>query len=509
MNYSLFKPTYTGRGKNAGQQVHAKKWYVKFKDHTGLWHRWPAFNDERRSRSLGEYLDEITECRKCGEHPDEKLAKWLDSISSELRNKLTAIDVIGATDEELLSAHLEGKRDDAGTVIAPGYRQHLEARGDTADHVELTISRCRKAFAGAGLIHWTDVKKPGAAGRIATYLAGLRTKGEMQGKRLRRISGRTLNYYARCLRSFGHWMVESRRCASNPLTALHGVSNADVDRVETRALTVDEMREVLRTTVAEKVERFGIPAADRALLYRFAFETGMRPGSVRQLTVSNFDLDSDPPTVTAAAATMKRKKVHTQVIRAMTAALLADKFKTMLPAAPALRMPDKFTCAEMFRDDLAAARDKWIDQAKQDASEQERRQRSEFLSDQDHQGRRVNFYSLRHTHGTALGDAGIPQKDIQGSLHHTRSSTTDRYVHSDITSRSRAVNALPEIMPMALAMPATGTDGKSLYDCLSKACADVHSRAEHNRVPAIGNAVAASEGDGARTRNHRIDSPVL
>ena len=30
----------------------------------------------------------------------------------------------------------------------------------------------------------------------------------------------------------------------------------------------------------------------------------------------------------------------------------------------------------------------------------------------------------------------------------------------------------------------------------------------HNRVPAIENAVV-NEGDGARTRNHRIDSPVL
>jgi hypothetical protein len=41
-----------------------------------------------------------------------------------------------------LTVHRERKKDKIGTIIMPGYRQHLAADGDTSHHVELTIGRC-------------------------------------------------------------------------------------------------------------------------------------------------------------------------------------------------------------------------------------------------------------------------------------------------------------------------------------------------------------------------------
>ena len=91
----------------------------------------------------------------------------------------------------------------------------------------------------------------------------------------------------------------------------------------------------------------------------------------------------------------------------------------------------------MFREDLADARRLWLDAAGDDAEEWVTRGRSDFLAAVDHAGRRAMFYSFRHSHGTALGAAGVPQKDMQASLNHTRNSGL----------LAKAVNALPAVLP--------------------------------------------------------------
>jgi hypothetical protein len=204
------------------------------------------------------------------------------------------------------------------------------------------------------------------------------------------------------------------------MAGLKGVRDADVDRTETRPLLPEEVRRVVRALEVPGAEaRFGMTTAERSLLYRFAYETGIRPGQIRQLVCGAFDLDADPPAVTARPATVKRRKRHTQILRPAMAAELRDVLASRVPGALAFpSMPDKFHCAEMFRADLADARALWLAEAERmnDGGEELlRRQRSDFLAPVDHEGRRVNFYSLRHTHGTALGDAGVPQKDTRTS----------------------------------------------------------------------------------------------
>ena len=65
-----------------------------------------------------------------------------------------------------------------------------------------------------------------------------------------------------------------------------------------RALSIDEMKWLLSTTAAGE-DRQGLTGDERALLYRFAFETGIRPKQIRSLTVADFDLKADPPSVTS------------------------------------------------------------------------------------------------------------------------------------------------------------------------------------------------------------------
>ena len=66
----------------------------------------------------------------------------------------------------------------------------------------------------------------------------------------------------------------------------------------------------------------------------------------------------------------------------------------------------------------------------------------------------MDFYSTRH--GTALADAGVLEKDIAASMHHTTTQTTRRYLHSGRRSLTTAIEALPDL---AYPQAATGTDG--------------------------------------------------
>lgn len=56
----------------------------------------------------------------------------------------------------------------------------------------------------------------------------------------------------------------------------------------------------------------------------------------------------------------------------------------------------------------------------------------------------MDFYSIRHGHGTAPA-AGVQEKDIAASMHHANRQTTARYLHTDTLSRTGTIEALPTL----------------------------------------------------------------
>ena len=95
------------------------------------------------------------------------------------------------------------------------------------------------------------------------------------------IGGQTLNYYNRDLRAFCRWMAKDGRAQSVALATLTKVKNAAVDADQRRAITVDEMRLLVASAANSSRSRCGLSGDERALLYPFTFETGMRPGQIR------------------------------------------------------------------------------------------------------------------------------------------------------------------------------------------------------------------------------------
>src|SRR5208283_4568924 len=136
--------------------------------------------------------------------------------------------------------------------------------------------------------------------KVQTFLAGLRQdKLTADGQVRLGISPSTFNYYLRDARSFFRWMMRDGRSMENPLAHLQGINNRTDRRHDRRALSVDELCWLLDVTehgysipgadgkqvqIVESMERFGMAAADRAMLYRLAVETGLRSGELRSLT---------------------------------------------------------------------------------------------------------------------------------------------------------------------------------------------------------------------------------
>jgi integrase len=449
MEYRLFKNPYVDR-KTGGRRM-GEAWNVAFRDHLNRRQSVAGSVRERDAHTLAGQIGELVRCRSTGEPLPAKLMKWLDSMPVGLRKRLTEMDLIDARmldAGKTLAQHLDGRFDAEGKLIDPGFKQALQARGNTENHVKVTTDRVRRIIDGCGFVFWKDIAAPGASTSVEVFLGNLRTKQE--------ISGATLNYYMRDTRSFCRWLAKTGKAPSMALASLESVKNAETDSEARRPLSIDEMKLLLSAAVNGEVIQ-GMTGDERALLYRVAFETGMRPGQIRSLLVKDFALDGDNPTVTTQAKYVKRRRIHTQALRPALAADLKARFASKMPTATAIKMPSKYHLADMLRSDLASARATWIGEVKTD-KEREERQRSDFLADKSHAGAVAVFYGLRHGHGTALADAGVPEKDIAASMHHASRKTTERYIHADRQSMARAMGSMPD-----LSLPtrniATGTNG--------------------------------------------------
>ena len=448
MEYQLFKASYTDE---AGNRRQSDTWHMRFRDHLNRRQKLATSPRERDAHHAAGKVIELVRCRRTGEHVGDKLRKWLEAQSEKMVKRLVEMEIIDplATASDMLLADLlQGRADADSRTIEPGYRQSLAASGNTDIHVGKTVDRIKKLLDACAFLFWRDMAAPGAATRVAVYLGELRDKGK--------INGSTLNHYVGAIKGFCNWLATEGKAPAIALATLQKVENVEADAQLRRELAVDEMRWLVRAAPGGRTV-FGLTGSERALLYRFAFETGVRPGQMRSLIVADFDLNADPPTVKAQARFVKRRKTHVQILRPALASHLKGLFATRMPSAPAFKMPSEYNLARMLKHDLAAARSLWLAEPVID-DERLDRLKSDFLSDVSHTGERAVFYSIRHGHGTALADAGVPEKDIAASMHHTNRSTTARYLHSGRKALSSAIDALPDLS-YPQAQVATGTDG--------------------------------------------------
>ena len=232
-------------------------------------------------------------------------------------------------------------------------------------------------------------------------------------------------------------MVLDKRSPANPLEFIERLSDAADDKRKRRPFTVDELRKLISTTInAPKVRN--ICGAERALIYRFAAETGLRANEIRTLIVSDFDFSMC--TVHIRAKNSKNRCEANVPLRADTAAKLKEHCKDKLPVASAFKMPPKGHEVRMLRSDLTRLDIPYVDK----------------------DGRHADFHSFRYTTASLLAASGVNPKVVQTIMRHSDINLTMKiYTHVYAEAPTKAVASLPDLsLQPATEILKTGTDDR-------------------------------------------------
>lgn len=272
---------------------------------------------------------------------------------------------------------------------------------------------------------------------MQNYLTKIRTGKEQ-------IGAQTFNFYLTACKSFCRWMVRDGRTTESRIEFLHGLNVRTDRRHDRRPLTIEEMIWLLDTTAAGP-RRGTVAGPDRALVYRMAAETGIRSSELRSLTASSFDLEGKPPTVTVMAAYSKHRKQDVQLMKQATAELLKQSLATKMPTAKAFSMPGKRMVVIALRQDLAAARKRWLESAPDERTRAEM-EKTDFLLYKDRHNRFADFHALRHVTGSYLAKANVSPKVAQSIMRHSDINLTmNFYSHSFREDEVHAIEKLPDL----------------------------------------------------------------
>ena len=182
------------------------------------------------------------------------------------------------------------------------YRRHLEAKNNSERYVSQALAHCQAIIGGIGAQFIAELD----AGKVADWLAARR--------RERGMGISTSNHYLTSIKDFTHWLTKTNppRWENDCLKCLSQL-NAETDvRRKRRAVSVEEARWLLESTRQSQRAFRGQSGQDRFVLYAVALQTGLRASELASLRPSSFDLDADPPAVTAVAGYTKNGELAVQ-----------------------------------------------------------------------------------------------------------------------------------------------------------------------------------------------------
>ncbi len=423
----VYQPKYT---KNGERRV-SPRWHVEFRDQTGTRRRLLAFTDKAMSEELGRKVVKLLATVVAGERLDPDLARWIERTDTDIRRKLTEWGILSqraTASSRPLSAHLAE------------WEAALLAKGNTAKSVQLVKRRAQRVFDGCGFALWVDIMPS----RVERCLQQLRDgDGDKPG-----VGRQTSNWYLQAAKQFCAWAVGDLRFAESPLRGLKPLNARPDRRRDRRALAPDELLRLI-AAAEDGPEWRGMRGSERALLYRFAAETGLRVSEIASLKRVNFDLEGNEPAVIVEAAYSKHRRRDVQPLRLDLAGVLRDHLAGKTADARAFDLPNRFNenAAKMLRADLEAARTAWREEAEA-ADEQDERNRSDFLAYVDHAGQYADFHALRHSFISNLARAGVHPKTAQSlARHSTITLTMDRYSHCLRSEERAALDSLPSVVP--------------------------------------------------------------
>ncbi len=452
----------------------SRKWYGTYKDEHGVYRRKALGLDKDSAKRKLADLQRQAERRASG-----RIDGFDDALARPIAEHLAAF-----------VTHLAGKGNTAGHVRDTG--RYIEAVCNAAgvvflrdlhsDRIEVGLASMRanrrstalpkeradelRRLIVAGELSNSKIAKKLGVDRstVARYAKiGVAENSEDAPPTTRGI--RTMNGYLNAVKAFSTWCVATRRLPLDPLAHLKPQNETTDKRHDRRAISQQELANVLEAAQQSEHSFRGLSGPDRAMLYAMAIGTGFRAGELASLSRRSLRLDGDQPTVVVEAAYSKRRRRDEQPLPTWLAVRLTAWLESKQPSdSPTLKIDGvasaklfpgswRRKAAEMLRIDLAAA---GIDY------------RDEF-------GQVFDFHAQRHQFVTLLSEAGVhPRKAQSLARHSSIELTMSRYTHLQSTDLAAALETVADPTTSPKRERATGTaDARPLPPC--SAAGDRHS----------------------------------
>ncbi|HDS84189.1 MAG TPA: hypothetical protein ENN97_03215, partial [Phycisphaerales bacterium] len=391
--------------KRDGKTLQTEKWYADIYIE-GKRHRLPLHKNRHISEKTAQKIEELIGLKMAGESPGADIQKWISQQPPKFIGRLATLGLISGSRAAAgvsLSQHIEA------------FKSNLLASGVTPKQAEQQGNRAARVLAEAGCRSLQNI----TGGKILLAIDRLKKQVYRKNPKTGRlesvdtddvVSSMTKRHHVRAVKQFTKWLAAEGAIITDPLVNLT-VKNVQVEK-QRRALTQDEAAYLLEWLSSRGGVAFGMSGAERALIYRLALETGLRRNEIRSLKRTSFDFDG--LTVQVDSAYTKNRKAAVLPVKPATVAMLKEHLKSKMPTAPAFGLTDNHS-AQMFQNDMTAAREDWIQSAKDNPSEYRRRVESDFLKVQTHEGK-IDFHCLRHTFASWLVRGGVDIKTAQALM---------------------------------------------------------------------------------------------
>jgi integrase/recombinase XerD len=289
------------------------------------------------------------------------------------------------------------------------FEKGMRQRRTTGKHIDLTMNRVKAAIAGTGCTTLAEL----VCEKVQQYLHDQQTEQNW--------GPRTYNHYVQALDSFGRWLVHTGRAAANPFATLPR-QNTEVDiRHQRRALSADEVRQLIESAGQSGKRIQGFDGEQRARVYLLSFLTGLRRSELATLTSSSFDLKSSPPTLTVKAAYSKHRRTDVLPLHPELMASLPDWLAGMKRGQLLFPKLERKKTWLMVKKDLERV---GIPYETEDGV--------------------ADFHAAgRHTHITELLRNGATIAEAKELARHTDVKMTMRYTHIGLPDQARALASLP------------------------------------------------------------------
>ncbi len=352
--------------------------------------------------------------------------------------------------EGIIDARQESLITEAGRQIEThlaDFEAMMKARQCSEDHVKRTLMFIREVCAAARFEKPSDITADGMNRHMARMQA--------EENAARTIQGRVV-----AMTAFTRWLTDHAKLSHDPLRCVKRPSVKTNRKLRRRMLTPAEWPYLRAATLASGL-RDGMNPLERVALYAVAIQTGLRSNELRSLAKSDLFLAGGKPYVRCRAETAKNDQGARQYIQGDLAAELRRIVATKTPTAPVFTMPDEFSVADMLRGDLATARKQWLDEVNHDRDAYAKREESDFLAVDNHDGETLDFHSLRHTCGSWLALQGVHPNVIKTVMRHSSITLTmDTYGHLLPDQHADAIGGMINMVAERTPLAATGTAGK-------------------------------------------------